>query len=67
MSWKYHYDEETDETEIIYKNETVGVIGGQIDSWIGGLPRGEAREIISEFVDDDKVVDLLYGFSKRDE
>ena len=64
MTWEYEYDAETDETIIYWNGEKQGVVDGEITSWIGGYPRGEAREVIRNAVDDPAVVDLLYGFEK---
>ena len=65
--WQYNYDDESDETAIYYEGDKIGTVDGQITSWRSGLPKGEAREIIKNAVDDPMVVDLLYSFSEIQE
>ena len=67
MTWTYQYDDESDETTIYHNDEKIGTFDGRITSWMSGLPMGDAKEIIKQAVDDPMIVDLLYGFSERDE
>ena len=65
--WEYEYDSETDKTTIYWDDDKIGTVDEEITSWRSGLPKGEAREIIKNAVDDPMVVDLLYDFSEIQE
>ena len=65
--WTYHYDLDDDVTHIYHGDNKIGSVEGEITSWKSGMPTNEARELIKDAVDEPMIVDLLYGFSTRDE
>ena len=64
MTWKYKYKKDEDVTEIYFSDEKIGHLKGEITSWSGRLPRGEAKEIVLSAVSDPMTASLLYGFDK---
>jgi len=72
MTWQYEYDEESNETTI-YWEEYQATIDGKITRWKNGYPLGEAREALSDLIQEagtpDRIrmqYDFNYGFSERD-
>ena len=62
--WTYKYNKDTDETQIKYNDETIGIIDGKITSWTGQMPKGDAKEIVLDAVENPMTASLLYGFEK---
>ena len=64
MTWKYEFDDETEQTTIYHDDVEIGQIDGKITEWIGMLPGGDTKEIVLNAVENPKTASLLYGFEE---
>ena len=74
MTWEYEYDEETDETTILWNGEEQETVSGQINDWKNGYPQGDAKDAVADAIQSagtpERIrmqFDLNYGFLKREE